>query len=47
MKQLVEFAAWFALGYLVVNKVIPVVQAKVEAMDIDTVWELWDSEEWM
>jgi hypothetical protein len=47
MKQLLEFAAYFALGYLVVTKVAPVIQAKVEAMDLDSVWELWDTEEWM
>jgi hypothetical protein len=47
MNKLLEFAAYFALGYLVVTKVAPVIQAKVEAMDLDSVWELWDTEEWM
>jgi len=47
MKQLLEFAAYFALGYLIVNKVAPVIQAKVEAMDLDSVWDVWDHEGWM
>jgi hypothetical protein len=47
MKQLVGFAAWCVLGYWVVNKLTPAIQAKVEAMDLDDVWELWNEEEWM
>jgi hypothetical protein len=47
MKKLLEFAAWFALGYIVTDKGIPYIQAKIEALDIDSVWELWDTEEWM
>jgi hypothetical protein len=47
MKELATFAFWFAVGYLVTKKGIPYVQAKIEAMDIDSVWELWDAEEWM
>lgn len=47
LKQLLEFAAWFSLGYLVVTKLAPAVQAKFEAMDLDAVWELWNEEEWM
>lgn len=47
MKKLLEFAAWYSLGYLVVSKAMPAIQAKIEAMDLDSVWEIWDSEEWM
>jgi hypothetical protein len=47
MKDLLKFAAWFALGYYVTTKALPAIQAKVESMDLDSVWELWDTEEWM
>jgi hypothetical protein len=47
VKKLLELAAWFALGYVITNKGIPYMQAKIEAMDLDSVWELWDEEEWM
>lgn len=47
MKQLITLAVGFAVGYWVVTKAAPYVQAKVEAMDLDTVWDVWDTEEWM
>lgn len=39
--------AGFAIGYWTVTKLAPAVQAKFEAMDLDSVWEIWDTEEWM
>lgn len=45
--ELAKFVFWFAVGYFAVTKVMPAVQAKIEAMDLDAVWEVWDTEEWM
>lgn len=47
MKHLINFLLGVAAGYLVVEKVMPFWQAKVEAFDLDEIWELWDTEEWM
>lgn len=47
MKVIFDFLLGVLVGYLVVEKVMPFYQAKVESFDLDDVWELWDSEEWM
>lgn len=47
MKYIFDFLLGIAVGYLIVEKVMPYYQAKVEAFDLDDVWERWDSEEWM
>jgi hypothetical protein len=47
MRELLILAAGFAAGYWVVKKAAPVIQAKIEAMDLDAIWEIWDTEEWM
>lgn len=44
MKELATFAAFFALGYLVVEKLAPTIQAKIEAMDLDNAWDVFDEE---
>ncbi len=47
MKEVIKFAFWFGVGYLVTTKVAPALQAKYEAMDLDSVWDVWDNEGWM
>lgn len=47
MRQLLTVAAGFVVGYWAVTKAMPYVQAKIEAMDLDAIWEIWDTEEWM
>jgi hypothetical protein len=42
VKQLLAAAAGFAIGYLVVTKVAPIVQARIESLDIDTMWDVYD-----
>lgn len=42
MKQLLAFAAGFGVGYIVVAKLAPILQAKVEAFDLDTTWAIYD-----
>lgn len=42
MKHLLTFAAFYSLGYLVVTKVAPMVQAKIEAMDLDSAWDVFN-----
>lgn len=45
MRHLIRFAFWFAVGYTVTTKALPAVQAKIEAFDLDRVWELYDTED--
>lgn len=45
MKQLLSLAFGFTIGYLVVMKAAPSVQAKIEAMDLDEMWDVF-AEEW-
>lgn len=47
MKQLAAFAAFFFGGYLLATKAMPYVQAKFESLNLDEVWDVWDTEEWM
>lgn len=47
MKTLITLAVGAVVGYWAVTKAAPYVQAKIEAFDLDTVWDVWDSEEWM
>jgi hypothetical protein len=47
VKELLKFAFWFGVGYVVTTKVAPAIQARYEAIDLDSVWEIWDTEEWM
>jgi hypothetical protein len=47
MRDLLYLAAGFAVGYWVVTKAAPAIQARIEALDLDAVWEIWDAEEWM
>lgn len=44
MKPLLAFAITFAVGYYLVTKVAPVVQAKVKAFDLDDAWDIFDNE---
>jgi hypothetical protein len=44
MKEIVKFAFWFWVGYTVTTKLGPAVQAKIEAADLDRMWEIWDEE---
>lgn len=45
MNELIRFAFWFGVGYLAVTKAAPAIQAKVEAMDLDSMWDVY-AEEW-
>lgn len=45
MKNLMQFAFWFAVGYYAMTKAAPAIKAKVEAMDIDEVWEIFNEDE--
>lgn len=50
MKQLLAFAAGFGVGYIVVTKLAPILQAKIEAVDLDAAWQayadyLWEGDE--
>lgn len=45
MKQLLSLAFGFTIGYLVVMKAAPALQSKLEAMDLDTMWDVY-AEEW-
>lgn len=42
MKHLFSLAGAFAVGYWLVTKAAPVLQAKIESMDLDTVWAVYD-----
>lgn len=42
VRNLILFAFWFAVGYMAVTKVAPIMQAKAEVLDLDEAWELWD-----
>lgn len=43
MRKLISFAVGYTVGYLLVTKLAPVVQAHFEAMDLDTMWDVYDS----
>lgn len=43
MKQLFSLAFGFAVGYLATMKVAPILQAKIEALDLDDMWEVFDA----
>lgn len=45
MKNLLRLTFWAWVGYTVVLQAAPYVQAKIEAMDLDRMWEIWDEEE--
>lgn len=47
MKYLQALALGLLLGTILRKQVYPIVKAKVEAADLDTVWDIWDTEEWM
>lgn len=38
---LLSFAFWFTIGYVAVMKVAPAVQAHIESLDLDDMWD-WD-----
>lgn len=38
----IRFALWFAVGYVAVTKAAPYVQAKIEAMDLDEAWDVFN-----
>lgn len=42
MKQLIDFAVWFTVGYIVTNKVLPVLEAKLAALDLDDAWDVFN-----
>lgn len=46
MKHAVRLAFWFWVGYTLTTKAAPAIQAKVESMNLDSVWESWE-EEWL
>jgi hypothetical protein len=45
MKSLAAFGLWFLVGYYTVTKAMPYVVAKVESLDIDAMWDVFDAEE--
>jgi len=45
-KQLIAAVAGFALGYWVVTKAAPALQAKIESLDIDTMWAIFNDDAW-
>lgn len=47
MRTFIAATLGFAAGYWFVTKAMPSIQAKIEAFDLDSVWEVWDTEEWM
>jgi hypothetical protein len=47
VNYLLRLLAGFAIGYWAVTRLAPTVQAKIEAYDLDAVWEIWDDEELM
>lgn len=40
--KLLTFAAFAALGYLAVMSAAPALQAKLEALDLDSAWDVFD-----
>lgn len=42
MKHLLAVAVGFGVGYLVVTKLAPIVQAKIETVDLDTMWQVYE-----
>lgn len=42
MTHLIKFAFWFGVGYFAMNKVLPAIQARIEAADLDRMWEVWN-----
>jgi len=47
MTHVIKFAFWFAAGYFVTSKALPAIQAKIESINLDDVWEIWDEQELM
>ncbi len=47
MRELLALAAGLTVGYIVVSKIMPAVQARLESVDLDSAWELWNSEGWI
>lgn len=45
MIQLAKLAFWFWVGYTATTKAAPILQAKIEAMDLDRMWDIWDDSE--
>lgn len=43
MRKLISFAVGYTVGYLVVNKLAPAIIARVESLDLDTMWDVYDS----
>lgn len=42
VKQLFHLAGAFALGYLIVFKTAPVLISRLEAMNLDEAWDVFD-----
>jgi hypothetical protein len=45
VKELINFALGLAVGYFAVIRAAPYLQAKLEAMDLDDMWDVY-AEEW-
>ena len=44
MKQLLGAALWFGIGYLTVTKLMPLLQAKIESINLDEMWDVYSAE---
>lgn len=42
MRKLISFAAGYTFGYLLVTKLAPIVQAKIQSADLDSLWDVYD-----
>src|SRR5690606_10785822 len=47
LRALLYRAAGFGVGDWVVSKAAPAIQARIEALVLDAVWEIWAPEGWM
>lgn len=45
VKRLIRFAFWYWVGYSATTQAMPYLQAKLEAMDIDEMWDMLNAEE--
>lgn len=44
MIRLAKIAFWFWVGHSAVTQLAPIVQAKLEAMDLDEMWDVFNAE---
>lgn len=47
MKYALALVSGFAVGVVILSKAYPAIRAKLDALDLDDVWEIWDDEELM